>query len=140
MHYQFDGYNYLVRLDKGERLVERLSELIANGNIQGAWVSGIGAASWVELGYYHHEKHEYQWRKLEQSLEIVSLQGNAAWHENKPFLHLHGVLSDVEMKTYGGHVRELEVTGTCEIFLHLWNKDTLSRRPDSDTGLKLLGL
>jgi predicted DNA-binding protein with PD1-like motif len=140
MKQQFDGYNWLVRLEKGERLVERLRGLVVAEHIKGGWVSSVGAATRAELGYYHLDKQQYEWKKFQQTLEIVSLQGNIAWHEDKPFLHLHGVFSDPDMKTYGGHVRELEVAGTCEVFIHIWNKGQLKRAQSVEAGLKLLNL
>lgn len=135
-----DGYNYIVRLDKGELLIASLLKFAADNNIKGAWVSGMGGACWAEVGFYHLEKNVYTWKRLEEALEITSLQGNLAWDGDVPFLHLHGNFSNSNMQTYGGHVKEAEVAGTCEIFLHIWDKDALRRRQDDAVGLKLLDI
>jgi predicted DNA-binding protein with PD1-like motif len=113
MTQQFDGYNYLVRLEKGELLVESLLRFVTEQKISGGWISGIGGATWAEVGFYDLTAQHYRWKKLDQLLEITSLQGNVAWDGDDPFLHLHGTFSDGTMQSFGGHVKELETGGTC---------------------------
>ncbi len=139
MTYRFDGFNYVVRLEKGEQLIASLEELVAKEQISGAWLSGLGAALWVELGYYDLENKEYIWKRIDETLEITGLTGNVAWSDGKPALHIHGSFSDKSMNGYGGHVKELSVGGTCEVFLHmLQGNEKLQRKQDKDTGLNLL--
>ncbi len=140
MTWQFDGYNYLLRFDKDELLIEGLTKFVREQNIKGGWLSIIGGALWVELGFYDLSAKHYRWKKIDQILEITNAQGTLAWGDEKPFVHLHGTLSDEQMQTYGGHIKELSVGGTCEVFLHVWNKDRLIRGHDEQTGLKLLEL
>jgi predicted DNA-binding protein with PD1-like motif len=140
MKFQYDGFNWLLRLEKGELLVESLTKLIKDENIRGAWVSGLGGVSWAELGFYSLDTKQYKWKKFEQALEITSLQGNIAWSGEELVLHLHGTFSDDNLQAYGGHVKEAEVAGTCEILLHRWYKPGLERSEDEETGLKLLDL
>lgn len=138
MTYKFDGFNWLVRLQKGDLLMESLAEIAKKENMAGAWVMGLGAAKGVELGYYDLEKQKYQWKKLNQTLEITSLQGNIGWEGGEPAIHIHGSFSDENMQAFGGHVKELEAAGTVEMLLHRWYSDKIQRKPDEETGLKLL--
>ncbi|MDB5163663.1 MAG: hypothetical protein JWS12_280 [Candidatus Saccharibacteria bacterium] len=102
---------------------------------------GLGAARWAEIGTYNLETKDYKWQKLDGPLEIISLQGNVAWEGDEPVLHIHGTFSDDKLQTYGGHIKELEISATCEIFMHhWWGEDRLTRLPDDETGLKLLDL
>ena len=140
MKFRFDGYNHLVRLEKGELLMAELTKLIKEEKITGAWVSGLGAAIWAELGYYDLENKQYKWKRLDQLLEITSLQGNIAWNDSEPVIHIHGTFSDEEHRAIGGHIKELEVGGTCELLLHRWYQPDLKRRDDPNTGLTLLDL
>jgi hypothetical protein len=135
-----DGYNWLVRLNKGDLLVSSLIEFAREQQIRGAWVSGVGGALWAELGFYDLEQKQYHWQKLDQPLEITSLQGNLTLTANGPALHIHGTFSDKNMQAFGGHVKELAVAGTCEILLHRWYKDALTRSFDDEVGLQLLDL
>lgn len=141
MTYTFDGYNYFIRLTKGEELISTLTEFVKVEQVSGAWLSGLGAALSVELGYYDLEKNTYLWQRIERTLEITGLNGNVAWAKDDPVLHIHGSFFDKEMKGYGGHVKELVVGGTCELFLHIKQEsDRLTRSRDEDTGLSLLDI
>jgi hypothetical protein len=140
MKAQFDGYNWLVRLDRGELMIKELTQFVKDQKIGAAWLSILGAAEWAELGFYDLKNKSFVWKKLDFELEITALQGNLAWEGEEPILHIHGSFSDKNMQGYGGHVKELEVGGTCEILIHHWSKDKLTRSFDADTGLKLLDL
>lgn len=140
MTHQFDGYNYLLRLNRGELLVDQLVTFAREQKVSGGWIGGVGAAMNTELGFYDLEGKIYKWKKLDRLLEIVSLQGNIAWKDDQPVVHLHGVFSDEDLRTYGGHVKELSVGGTCEIFVHIWNKGELGRIHSQTIGLNLLDL
>lgn len=140
MKWQFDGFNWLVRLEKGELLVENLTKLIKDEKITGAWISGLGGAQWAELGFYDLPTKQYKWQKIDQPLEIISLQGNVAWSGEEPVLHIHGTFSGESMQAFGGHLKELEVAGTCEILFHRWYKQGLNRSQNNEVGLELLDL
>lgn len=140
MKFKHDGYNWLVRLEKGELLVENLTQLVKNEKIQGAWISGLGAAQWAELGFFDLQSKEYQWKKFDQLMEITGIHGNVAWEGNNPMLHMHGTFSDQNMQAFGGHIKELQTGGTVEILLYRLDGNTLERKVDLETGLKLLDL
>lgn len=140
MKVAFDGDTWLVRLEKGELLIEVLTGLVKTQGIEAAWVNGLGGALWVELGFYDLESKQYHWQKLNQPLEITGLQGNVAWSGAEPVLHIHGSFSDSAMKAYGGHVKELAVAGTCEVRLQRWQKGRFTRLHDDEVGLQLLDI
>lgn len=140
MKYSFDGFNYLLRLDKGERLGESLEKFALETKIEGAWVSGLGAALEATLGFYDLDKKEYHWQQFEGLREIVSLTGNLAYDEQGDFVfHLHGVLSDEKFQTVGGHVKDLAAGATVELFIHRAYQPT-KRKLDHSVGLKTLDL
>lgn len=138
MKYSFDGYNWLVSLEKGEKLMENLIGLIDKEKIKGGWVSAIGAAISAELGYYDLKEQEYRWHKVDEIMEITSLQGNIAWKDEKPILHLHGTFSKADLSCVGGHVKDLVVGGTCEVFIHRWYDEKITRSKNTKVGLDLL--
>jgi len=134
--YIIDDTRVLIRFDKGDLLVKNLTELVKSEDIRGAWLNGLGAALWVELGFYSLEQKSYQWEKLDKLLEITSLQGNISWHQNEPVAHIHGTFADDEMRVVGGHVKELSVGGTCEVILNRLSIGArLIRKKDDTTGL-----
>lgn len=141
MTFLFDGYNYVVRLNRGERLGEALLDFIKQTDLPpGAAVSGIGGATSVELGFYDLEAKEYLWKTYDGIYEIVNLTGTLASDPSgKPMFHLHGSFGDRSYQVIGGHVRDLVVGGTCELFVHRTIKP-LKRVHDEDTGLSVLDL
>ena len=140
MTYSFDGYNYLMRLETGERLNEALEKFAAETNIDGAWLSGLGAASNIMLGFYQLSVKSFKARTIGQTMEVVSLTGNIALDESgKVVFHLHGVFADEDYNTIGGHVQDLVTGATLELFVHRAYKPTY-RKHDDATGLQLLEL
>ena len=139
---RYDGYNYTVRLERGERLSEAMGQFFAESDTQilGASVSGVGAAEQLTLGFYDLETKEYVWREFSPMYEITGLLGTIARDEHdKPMFHLHGTFSDRDYQVVGGHVKDFVVGGTCELFIHM-TYQPLKRKLDEQTGLKLLDL
>lgn len=141
MVYSFDGFNYLIRLDKGDKLAESLEKFATETDIKGGWLTGVGGALEVVLGFFDLDKKEYNWQTFTGLREILSLNGSIAYDEHdKPMLHLHGSFGDREFKTIGGHIKDLTAAATVEIFVHSAYKKPIKRKTDEVTGLKLLDL
>lgn len=135
-HQKVSG-GYIVVLKKDEKLVESIKQFIKTHKITGAWLSGLGGAQGVTLGFYHLDKKEYEFQNITKLLEITNLTGNISFHGDEAVIHLHGTFSDEKLHAFGGHVSELVVGGTCE--LHITPiKGSLKRTHDEDTGLNLL--
>lgn len=139
MKFQKNDGNYVVRLEKGEQILKTLLEFCKNENIHSAYFNGIGAFESSELGFYHLDRKEYEWRKFENPMEVVSLTGNVSLVDNEPFLHIHTVLSDDNFQTVGGHLKEATVGATLELFIKILNAQ-LTRATNDEVGLKLLEL
>ena len=140
MTFSFDGFNYLIRLDKGERLAESLTQFAKETKIEGAWVNGLGGTLEATLGFYDLDKQEYHWQQFDGLRELVSLTGNLAYDEDGKFVfHLHGVLADDRFQTVGGHVKDLVAGATVELFVHRAYQPT-KRKMESSVGIKALDL
>ena len=139
MNYRQFGTDFILRFDKGELFVENLLKFFKERSIHPAWVNGLGAALWAEVGFYNLDKQEYGFKKIETNLEIANITGNVTWTDNQPKAHLHVVLADANGQTYAGHLNELAVGGTCEIRLKTFD-EALSRRHDDSSGLDILDL
>lgn len=133
------GNGYLIVLVKGQELISSLHQFCREQQISAAWLAGVGAVLTAELGYYHLDKRQYEFQTLDKVLEIVSLSGNVALKAGQAFVHAHAVLSDAQLRTYGGHLKEAIVGGTCEITLTPFDI-SISRQIDDETGLSLLQL
>ena len=132
--------NQVLRLNRGDLLVKSLIDYAKEHKLTSAWINGLGAAKWTEIGFYELENKKYTWKKINKPLEILSLQGNIAWNNAEPVIHIHGVFSDDTMGAFGGHVKELEVAGTCEIKITMLEEQKIKREYDEETGLNLLNI
>lgn len=130
---------YILRLIKGERVVEKIISFCEENNINSASITGIGGVSEAELGYYDLSTKEYHWRKFEGLYEITSFSGNIALVEGKPVLHSHITISDTNFQAFGGHLKEAIVGPTCEVIIKTFSIG-LTRSMDDEIGLKLLDL
>lgn len=136
----FDGYNHILRLDRGEKLSAAMRQFLTAEDIDGAAVTGIGGAEQLELGYYDLESKEYIWKLFPNLYEITSLTGTIALgQDGKPMFHLHGTFAGRDYQVVGGHVKDFVVGATCELFIHR-TYQPLKRTHDDGTGLELLDL
>lgn len=137
MKFQKEDTVYIIRLEKGERIIEKLSGFCKSKKITAAYFNGLGAVSEAELGHFDLETKKYSTRMFQGQFEIASLHGNVSLVKGDPFIHAHMTLGDSTFSAFAGHLREGTVGATCEIFIVPIN-ETLSRKPDEITGLNLL--
>lgn len=128
---------YIVRLIHGEDLIPTIQKFCEENAVTSSSFQAIGAIENATLGFYHLDKKEYSWKEISTAHEIVSLTGNVAMVDGRPFIHAHTVLSNSEFQTIGGHLKNATVGATCEIFLTVFST-TIERIYDEETGLKLL--
>lgn len=130
---------FVIRLEKGEELVRTLTQFCSEQNIKSGWVSGLGAAIWAELAFYHLDQKAYEFDRINELLEISNLTGNITQVNDKPFLHLHVTVADMNYHSYAGHLKELAVGGTCEVFIQTFEQP-INRIHNDGIGLKLFDL
>ncbi len=141
MHIKDVETGFMIRLSRGEKVMRSLVDFCAKRGISSGVLQGIGAVCNAEIGYYDLKKREYVFKNFPEDREVAAMQGNIALVDGKPFVHAHALLSagDDSLGVVGGHVREMEVAVTLEVFLTPFNAP-LSRAHDEEIGLKLLDL
>ncbi len=130
--------NYIIKLEKNEKIIETLTGFLKKKKITSGYFFGIGAVSKAEIAHFNLKK-KYSYKILNEPLEIISLLGNIATLDKQIIIHAHITLSDSEMNVYGGHLKEVTISATCEIILKKINKN-LNRRLDNKINLNLLDL
>ena len=75
-------------------MVQCLTKLCEQEDISLAEVSGLGAASEVELGLFDTDTKAFQGKCLKGAYEIASLTGSITRKDGEPYLHLHGVIGN----------------------------------------------
>lgn len=104
MEYRKFGSKYVIRIDKGEEIVETLKKFCEDEQITLGWIKGIGAVDKATIGLFETEVKKYHSIQLEGDHEVTSLMGNISTMDEKVYLHLHINLSDKNYNTRGGHL------------------------------------
>lgn len=130
---------YILRLEKGEEVIESIKKLCKHERITLAEITGLGAANLVEIGLFNVNTKEYRTEVIEGMFEITSLVGNATTKENEPYLHLHINFSDATNQVKGGHLVRAVISATGEIIVRKINGE-VGRRFDEPIGLNLLDI
>ena len=136
MLYKRFNDTYMLRIDKGEEVIRSLMELCEKENICLAQVDAIGAADSAAIGVYDLETSSYHREDLPFFMEIASLSGSVTEMNGKPYIHLHTALADQQNKTHAGHVIEITIGATCEMFVRLLPGEVIRKR-DEEVGLNL---
>jgi hypothetical protein len=134
---KLDEQTELIVLRKGEQAIERLTRHCKDKGITNASFSGIGAVDHIVCGYYDLEQREYVFTDYPQLCEVVNLSANVMLKDEQPFVHMHATFTDSNNRAFGGHVKEMRVGVTLEIFLRRY-ATTYQREYDDGTGLHLI--
>ena len=137
MEYRKFPQGYVVRLDPGEEIVERLTFLVDLEGIQLGSVSALGAANDVTIGIFSTVEKKYSSRRYQGDFEISALVGNVSRKDGAPYLHLHITIGDpVTGQVHAGHLSSAVISATLELFLQVWDGQ-VGRRFSEDVGLNL---
>ncbi len=133
------GNSIVVRVDRGELLIEALDEVCRTFSVRCASVSGIGATDSFVCGVFNIQTKEYKELKFTGTYEILSLCGNITCMNGSPYIHIHITAGDEECKCIGGHLKQARISATCEIILSLIDS-AVERFRDESTGLNILDI
>lgn len=139
MQFQKVKNSYIVHVEKGEKVVESLTNFCKQNNIYSAQLAGIGAVKNIDIGAYDIDTKDYIHRVFDEILELLSFQGNIALKDGEPFLHAHITLGNHDMEVFGGHLFEMEVAAVGEFIIHDFQNET-HRKLNEDIGLATLSL
>ncbi len=139
MEYQKVSTGYVLRVMRDEEILETLRRFCRDMHIGAGALSGLGAVKDSRFGHYDLSQKKFVFTDYPDMLELLSMSGNIATVEGKPWVHVHGVFSDDENRVLGGHVDSMIAAITAEIQL-VTHDATIERKPDEFSGLKLLAL
>jgi uncharacterized protein len=129
--------SYLLVFRTGQRVMKGLLAFARKHELVAGYLSGIGAISDAEIGFFDPATNTYLRHQQNEQAELLSLTGNLALNNGAPFFHIHVALGLQDGSARGGHLFEATVRPTVELVL------TTSPRPerreiDPDTHLPLL--
>lgn len=137
MDYRKFGTTYVMRLDPGDEIVEKVLWLAAVEQIKLASVTGLGAVDNVTLGIYIPDTKQFKANMFHADFEIVSLTGTITTQRGRPYAHLHMAVSDLAARCFGGHLNRAVVSATAEIIINVIPGE-IDRQPDPQIGLNLM--
>lgn len=139
MNYTRTGNDIMLRVDRGEKVMESIGKVAEKENIKAGFVSGIGAVDQAELSYFEVEKDGYKTVNFEEDFEVLSMSGTLSYVDNKPHQHVHMILGRKDFSTIGGHLQEATVSITLEV--HITVLDTeVNRKPDDKYTIQTLDI
>ncbi|HBL16657.1 MAG: hypothetical protein A2X36_16630 [Elusimicrobia bacterium GWA2_69_24] len=139
MRFKKDDSRYFLKLERGEDVLEALLRFAGETGVVSGSLTGIGAVADPVIGYYDLARKAYLRHELRGEYEVVSLTGSLSESEGRPMPHLHVVLSGPDGAARAGHLFSARVSLTLEAAFQSYPWP-LVRKPDPDTGLKLLDL
>ena len=127
----------VLRVDRGEEILEQLKAVCLKENVKLASVSGIGAINDLTSGVWDVERKEYFSNHFTGVYEVANLVGTITTMNGEYYAHIHISAGDSQGHMVGGHLNRAVVSATSEIVLHLID-GTVEREFDPGVGLNLL--
>lgn len=136
---QFKSFpnKFILRLEKGEEIIQTISKFATDQNIKLGTISAIGATNNVTLALYSPTEKKYYTKQFKRDFEITSLLGNISTFKGKTYLHFHINLSDNSFQAFGGHLKEGVISATFEAIIETIDGN-IDREFSSEVGLNLL--
>jgi predicted DNA-binding protein with PD1-like motif len=128
---------YAVIFQAGDEALSGLTDFAIHYHVRDAHFTAIGAASGATLGWLDLPAKVYRAIPVTEQVEVLSMVGDVATFAGKPVVHAHLVLGKHDGSTVGGHLWELHVDPTLEVFVTV-DSPPLDKRPDAASGMKLI--
>lgn len=139
MRYKRFGDTVIVRIDRGEEILEKVRELAEKENIKLASIAALGAVNEFTVGVFNTEEKKYYANEFSGAFEIVSLTGTISTMNGRFYSHLHMSAGNDRGEVFGGHLNRAVISATCEMTVTVINGE-VDRYFDEDIGLNLLAL
>lgn len=139
MKYQRFEQTIIVRMDKGEDIVEQVKNVALKENIKLASISALGAINEFTVGVFKTKEKKYYANEFKGDFEIVSLTGTINTMNDEYYSHMHLSAGDAQGQVFGGHLNKAIVSATCEMVIQIINGE-VDRYFDEEVGLNLLEL
>lgn len=130
MDYKKFGNKIVLKLKKGDKIIESIDKMVRKEGIKACHFAGIGAADEVKLGLLHPGDSEYDWKTFSEDMEVTSLVGNVTRFEKEPMIHAHITCAREDLSLIGGHLGEGICSLTLEIFVDILDGVLIKKHDD----------
>ncbi|MDD7304974.1 MAG: DUF296 domain-containing protein [Peptoniphilaceae bacterium] len=139
MIYKRFANKIVIRLLKGDKLVESLHEVFDKEDIKAGSITGLGAVNKLDIGFFNPSTKSYKPIIFEENMEVTNLVGNVSRKDGEVYTHLHIVCGREDASTVSGHLNEAWISLTAEIFVDVLDGE-IGRKFDSDLGINIMDL
>lgn len=139
MKYQRFEQTIIVRMDKGEDIVEQVKNVALKEKIKLASISALGGINEFTVGVFKTKEKKYYANEFKGDFEIVSLTGTINTMNDEYYSHMHLSAGNDQGQVFGGHLNKAIVSATCEMVIQIINGE-VDRYFDEEVGLNLLKL
>lgn len=139
MKYRRFDNTIVVRIDRGEEILEAVAELAERESIRLASISALGAVNEFTVGVFNTAEKKYYANEFSGAFEIVSLTGTINTMDGKFYAHLHMSAGNDKGEVFGGHLNRAVISATCEMIVTVIDGE-VDRYHDDDVGLNLFKL
>src|SRR5919198_3051697 len=141
------GRRYVLVLERGDELMAEVKAFAERERLRAAEFTAIGAVSSAKLAAFDPDRREYVDIPDPGQAELVSLNGRITLPQDadpadppdERQLHVHCVLAREDGSAIAGHVFELMVRPTCEVFV-AESTEHIARGEDPDSRLPVISL
>lgn len=137
MEYGRFGDTVLLRIDRGEEIIETVKRVAEKEHIRLASVEALGAVDDFTVGVYDVAAKRYDSKTFTGAFEIVSLVGTITEKDGAFYQHLHLSAGNKNCEVFGGHLNRAVVSVTCEMVIRVLS-GAVDRAPDPETGINLI--
>ena len=137
MEYRRFNDTILLRIDRGEEIIEAVRRVAEREHIRLASVEALGATDDFTVGVYDVAAKRYDSKTFTGPFEIVSLTGTITEKDGAFYQHLHMSAGNRNGEVFGGHLNRAVVSVTCEMVIRVL-PGAVGRAPDPETGINLL--
>lgn len=139
MKYKRFGSTIVVRIDRGEEILDKIRELALKENIKLASVTALGATNDFTVGVFNTSEKKYYSNEFKGAYEIVSLTGTINTMDGQFYTHIHMSAGNEKGEVFGGHLNRAVISATCEMIVTVIDGE-VDRYHDEDVGLNLFKL
>jgi uncharacterized protein len=136
MEFKKFGCKYIIRMDKGDEIIETLKSFCKDQNIKLGSVIGLGAVDRLTIGLFETGIKTYHSTEITGDYEITSFNANISTMKGDVYLHAHICVSDKEYKTFGGHLNKAFISATGEFIVESIDGE-VDREFSEEIGLNL---
>lgn len=137
MEYKRFDNTLLIKLNRGEEVLEEVKKVVEKENVKLGMINALGATDDFVVGVYSIPEQKYYQNEYKGAYEIVSLHGNVSTMNNETYLHIHMSAADNDGHFVGGHLNKCIISATCEMFITILDGQ-VDRYKDEEVGINVI--